>query len=48
LAGDVSQQQIVEMRCASHHNMPEHRGQYVLGDMEAACFMVSLAVQLLR
>ena len=42
------QQQVVELRCASHHNVPEHRGQYVLADSEAACFMVSLALQLLR
>lgn len=46
--GDPQQQQVLEVRCASHHNLPEHRGQYVMPDMEAACFLVSLALQLLR
>jgi hypothetical protein len=46
--GHTQQQQVLEVRCASHHNLPEHRGQYVMPDMEVACFLVSLALQLLR
>lgn len=46
--GDPQQQQVLELQCASHHNTPEHRGQYVLPDLEAACFLVSLALQLMR
>jgi hypothetical protein len=44
----LQQQQVLELRCASHHNIPEHRGQYVVQDMEGACFVASLALQLLR
>jgi hypothetical protein len=46
---DQQQQQVLlEVRCASHHNAPEHRGRYVLANMQAAMFAVSLAFQLLR
>eukprot|EP00879_Flechtneria_rotunda_P017444 GHRR01018282.1.p1 GENE.GHRR01018282.1~~GHRR01018282.1.p1 ORF type:complete len:957 (+),score=419.42 GHRR01018282.1:262-3132(+) len=38
----------VELRCASHHNVPEHRAQYLLPDSNAAMLLASLIVQLLR
>ncbi|WIA41754.1 hypothetical protein OEZ86_009092 [Tetradesmus obliquus] len=49
-AGDAAlrRQQVLELRCASHHAQPEHRAQYLLPDGHTAMFFASLAVQLLR
>jgi hypothetical protein len=40
--------QVLELRCASHHNQPEHRAQYLLADGHTTMFFASLVVQLLR
>jgi hypothetical protein len=42
------QHAILQLRCASQHNLPEHVGEYVLQDMAAALLITSLMVQLLR
>eukprot|EP00878_Enallax_costatus_P030332 GHUV01033017.1.p1 GENE.GHUV01033017.1~~GHUV01033017.1.p1 ORF type:complete len:642 (+),score=204.08 GHUV01033017.1:261-2186(+) len=42
------QHQVVEIRCASHHAVPEHRGSYLMPDSNSAMFLASLVIQLLR
>eukprot|EP00775_Hariotina_reticulata_P013630 gene13630-13756_t len=51
-AVDEQQQQqqhtILQLRCASQHNLPEHLGEYILRDVSEALLITSLMVQLLR
>lgn len=42
------QHQVVSLRCASHHAVPEHRASYLMPDSNSAMFLASLIIQLLR
>lgn len=42
------QHQVIELRCASHHAVPEHRASYLMADSNSTVFLASLIIQLLR
>ncbi|KAI8476055.1 MAG: exocyst complex component Sec3-domain-containing protein [Monoraphidium minutum] len=42
-AGGAGGAPLLELSFGQHHGMPEHRGQYVVGDLEQAMFVMSLA-----